>query len=110
ELTTDLRRIKEDGKLPKGTMLVPNVIGRLLMPITSLIAFYFFFRGHNLPGGGFVGGLIFATGVITQFIISGMLWVESKSRIRPQNWLAVGLLLAGGAGVLPMLYGLPFLS
>ena len=110
ELTTDLRRIKEDGKLPKGTMLVPNVIGRLLMPITSLIAFYFFFRGHNLPGGGFVGGLIFATGVITQFIISGMLWVESKSRIRPQNWLAVGLLLAGVAGVLPMLYGLPFLS
>ncbi|WP_432787212.1 NAD(P)H-quinone oxidoreductase subunit 2, chloroplastic [Oligella sp. MSHR50489EDL] len=110
ELTTDLRRIKEDGKLPKGTMLVPNVIGRLLMPVTSLIAFYFFFRGHNLPGGGFVAGLIFATGVITQFIISGMLWVESKSRIRPQNWLAVGLLLAVGAGALPMLFGLPFLS
>jgi multicomponent K+:H+ antiporter subunit A len=110
ELTTDLRRIKEDGKLPRGTMLVPNVIARMLMPITSLIAFYFFFRGHNLPGGGFVGGLVFATGVITQFIVSGMLWVESKSRIRPQNWLAVGLLLAVGAGVLPMFFGKPFLT
>ena len=64
----------------------------------------------NLPGGGFVGGLVFATGVITQFIVSGMLWVESKSRIRPQNWLAVGLLLAVGAGVLPMFFGKPFLT
>ncbi|MDO5667262.1 MAG: monovalent cation/H+ antiporter subunit A [Alcaligenaceae bacterium] len=110
DLTTDLRRIKEDGKLPRGTMLVPNVIARLLMPVTSLIAFYFFFRGHNLPGGGFVGGLVFATGVITQFIVSGMLWVESKSRIRPQNWIAIGLLLAVSAGILPMFFGLPFLS
>lgn len=110
ELTTDLRRIKEDGKLPRGTMLVPNVIARLLMPITTLIAFYFFFRGHNLPGGGFVGGLIFATGVLTQFIVSGMLWVEDKSRIRPQNWLGFGLVLAVGAGLLPMLSGKPFLT
>ena len=39
-----------------------------------------------------------------------MLWVESKSRIRPQNWLAVGLLLAVGAGILPMFVGLPFLT
>ena len=110
ELTTDLRRIKEDGKLPKGTMLVPNVIARMLMPITTLIAFYFFFRGHNLPGGGFVGGLIFATGVLTQFIVSGMLWVEDKSRIRPQNWLGFGLVLALSAGILPMLFGKPFLT
>lgn len=110
DLSTDLRRVKEDGKLPRGTMMVPNVIARLLMPVISLIAFYFFFRGHNLPGGGFVGGLVFATGVITQFIVSGMLWVESKSRIRPQNWLGAGLLLAVGAGVLPMFFGLPFLS
>lgn len=110
ELTTDLRRIKEDGKLPRGTMLVPNVIARLLMPVTTLIAFYFFFRGHNLPGGGFVAGLIFATSVLTQFIVSGMLWVEAKSRIRPQNWLGLGLILAVSAGILPMLFGKPFLT
>lgn len=110
ELTTDLRRIKEDGKLPKGTMLVPNVIARLLMPVTTLIALYFFFRGHNLPGGGFVGGLVFATGILVQFIISGMLWVESKSRIRPQDWLGFGLILAVSAGVIPIFFGLPFLS
>lgn len=110
ELMPDLRRIKEDGALPKGTMLVPNVIARLLLPVTTLIAFYFFFRGHNLPGGGFVSGLVYATAILTQFIVSGMLWVESKSRIRPQNWVGIGLILAVGAGLLPMLQGLPFLT
>lgn len=110
ELTTDLRRIREDGKLPQGTMLVPNVIARWLLPITMLIAFYFFFRGHNLPGGGFVGGLVFAVAIIMQFIISGLIWVEAKSRIRPLYWLGAGLLLAVGAGILPMFFGLPFLT
>ena len=56
---------------------------------------YFLLRGHNQPGGGFVGGLIFATAVILQYMVGGVYWVESRSRLNPQNWIGIGLLAAG---------------
>lgn len=106
----DLAKIKENEALPRGTLLVPNVLVRLLMPMISLIAIFFFMRGHNLPGGGFIAGVIFAIGIIVQYMISGIHWVELRSRIKPQNWLATGLFMALSAGILPLFYGLPFLS
>ncbi len=80
------------------------------MPMINLIAIFFFMRGHNLPGGGFIAGVIFAIGIIVQYMISGIHWVELRSRIKPQNWLAAGLFMALSAGILPLFYGLPFLS
>ncbi len=106
----DLAKIKENEALPRGTLLVPNVLVRFLMPMISLIAIFFFMRGHNLPGGGFIAGVIFAIGIIVQYMISGIHWVELRSRIKPQNWLAAGLFMALSAGILPLFYGLPFLS
>ncbi len=106
----DLAKIKENEALPRGTLLVPNVLVRFLMPMINLIAIFFFMRGHNLPGGGFIAGVIFAIGIIVQYMISGIHWVELRSRIKPQNWLAAGLFMALSAGILPLFYGLPFLS
>ncbi|NEN75122.1 monovalent cation/H+ antiporter subunit A [Pelistega sp. NLN82] len=108
--TPDLAKIKENEALPRGTLLVPNVLVRLMVPLVSLIAVFFFLRGHNLPGGGFVAGVIFAIGIIVQYIISGIHWVELNSRVRPLDWLATGLLFAVIAGIWPLFYGLPFLS
>lgn len=106
----DLAKIKENEALPRGTLLVPNVLVRFLMPMISLITIFFFLRGHNLPGGGFIAGVIFAIGIIVQYMISGIHWVEMRSRIKPQNWLAAGLFLSVLAGLLPLFYDLPFLS
>ncbi|MDY3331429.1 MAG: monovalent cation/H+ antiporter subunit A [Pelistega sp.] len=106
----DLAKIKENEALPRGTLLVPNVLVRFIMPMIGLITVFFFLRGHNLPGGGFIAGVIFAIGIIVQYMISGIHWVEMRSRIRPQNWLAAGLFMALLAGVLPLFYGLPFLT
>ncbi len=108
--TPDLARIKENEELPRGTLLIPNVLARLLMPVIAMIAAFFFLRGHNYPGGGFVAGVTYAIGIIIHYMISGIHWVEMRSRIRPQNWLAVGLLLAVSTGLLPLAFGLPFLS
>lgn len=107
---SDLVPLHAHEGLPQGTLLVPNVLARLLMPIISLIAFYFFFRGHQLPGGGFIAGIIFALGVLIQYLISGIHWVELRSRIRPHYWLAFGLLAALLAALLPLAYGLPLLT
>ena len=96
--------------VPKGSMMVPTVLVRLLLPTAALISVYFLLRGHNQPGGGFVGGLIFATAVILQYMVGGVYWVESRSRLNPQNWIGIGLLFAGAAAVTAWLAYKPFLA
>lgn len=98
------------AKLPNGLMHIPAVLVRLLLPISTLISIYFLLRGHNLPGGGFIGGLIMATGIIAQYMVGGILWVEARPLIRPQAWIALGLLLAGTAAMAVWWVGKPLLS
>jgi multicomponent K+:H+ antiporter subunit A len=96
--------------LPRGYMRVPAVLGRLLMPVAGVISVFFLLRGHNAPGGGFVGGLVLATGFIVQYMVSGTLWIESRMRVHPQYAIGVGLLCAGGAGIAAWLASRNFLS
>ncbi len=96
--------------IPEGVMMVPAVLVRLLLPLAVLISLYFLLRGHNLPGGGFVGGLIMATAIILQYMVGGIIWVEARPRIHPQQWIGVGLLAAGTAALAVWWLDKPFLS
>jgi len=96
--------------LPRHPMLVPAVLVRLLLPLAALVSLFFLLRGHNLPGGGFVGGLIFATAIILQYVVGGVVWVESRQSIRPQRWIALGLLLAAGAALSAWWQGAPLMT
>ncbi len=96
--------------LPKGVMKVPSVLVRLLLPLAAMVSVYFLVRGHNLPGGGFVGGLIMATAIIIQYMVSGVVWVETRQRLHPQYWIAFGLLAAGSAAMGVWWAAKPFLS
>ena len=71
---------------------------------------YFLLRGHNAPGGGFVGGLVMSTAFVVQYMVSGTQWIETRMRIHPQYWISGGLLAAGGAGVSAWLWNLEFLT
>ncbi|AEC19164.1 putative monovalent cation/H+ antiporter subunit A [Pusillimonas sp. T7-7] len=96
--------------VPDGVMKLPAVLVRLLLPIAALISLYFLIRGHNLPGGGFVGGLIMATAIILQYMVGGVIWVEARPRIHPQYWIALGLLAAGTAAMSVWWAAKPFLA
>ena len=66
-------------------------------------------RGHNARGG-FVGGLIMATGVIAQYIVGGTIWVESRLNVHPLVLIGLGLLAAATAGLIAWSKSLPFLT
>ena len=93
-----------------GYLLVPGIYLRLLLPFMGVIAVYFFMRGHNLPGGGFVAGLIFAVAILVQYMLAGTIWVESHIQLRPHRWLGFGLLLACFTGLGAWWFGHPFLT
>jgi multicomponent K+:H+ antiporter subunit A len=93
-----------------GTMRTPAVLVRLLLPMAGLVSAYFLLRGHNAPGGGFVGGLVSAMAVIAQYMVGGTIWVESRLRVHPLVWIGLGLLAAAGAGIIGWWQSLPFLT
>lgn len=97
-------------QLEHGYLLVPSVYLRLLFPIMAVVAVYFFMRGHNLPGGGFVAGLTFSVAIIVQYMLAGTEWVEARLRLQPHRWLALGLLIACATGVGAWWFGHPFLT
>lgn len=94
----------------QGYLMIPGVFLRLLLPVISMVAIYFFMRGHNLPGGGFVAGLIFSTAIIIQYMVAGTVWVESQLHIQPHRWIAIGLLITAATGVGAWFLGYPFLT
>ena len=94
----------------RGYLLVPGIYMRLLLPFMGITAVYFFLRGHNLPGGGFVAGLIFSVAIIVQYMLAGTHWVETHLQLRPHRWLAYGLILACLTGLGAWIWGFPFLT
>ncbi|MBD8657334.1 monovalent cation/H+ antiporter subunit A [Oxalobacteraceae sp. CFBP 13730] len=93
-----------------GYLMIPAIYLRLLLPVMGVMAAYFFMRGHNLPGGGFVAGLIFATALIVQYMVAGTDWVESHLRLRPHRWISWGLFCACFTGIGAWFLGYPFLT
>lgn len=110
DIVTDLVKPRRADDAARGYMMVPAVIARLLMPVAIVLAMHFFLRGHNQPGGGFVAGLIVAIIMLTQYIASGTVWMEARTRLRPPRWIAAGLLLGALTGLGSVVVGYPFLT
>jgi multicomponent K+:H+ antiporter subunit A len=83
---------------------------RFILPVAIMIGVFIFLRGHNLPGGGFVAGLVVAIATVMQYMASGLAWTEERQRIAHHALIAAGVLVAAGAGVGSWLFGAPFLS
>jgi len=67
-------------------------------------------RGHDLPGGGFAGGVTLAIGFILQYLAAGTRWVESHLTILPLRWMGFGLCAALATGAGSVVVGHPFLT
>ncbi|MEO5732970.1 MAG: monovalent cation/H+ antiporter subunit A [Rubrivivax sp.] len=94
--------------------LMPQLVARLVLPLALLVSVHLFLRGHNLPGGGFIAGLVLALALVLQPVAHGNDWAEARlggQRGRSFNrWMARGLLLAVGTGVASFWFGAPFMT
>ena len=91
-------------------MEVPALMMTMLFPVSGAAAAFLLLRGHDLPGGGFVAGIVMAVAFILQYMARGTIWVEARLRVLPVRWMGIGLLLAVGVGAGAALFGRPFLS
>lgn len=79
---------------------------RVVVPMQCAFAVYLLLRGHNLPGGGFIGGLVLASALVLRVMVDA----RRAPKWDPIALAGVGLLLALGSAVLPLFSGLPFFT
>ena len=110
-----LLRFAADGRLDHEPVQPVNspifrTAARLLMPLLLLFSVFLLFRGHNQPGGGFVGGLIAAAAFALYGIAFGVQRARQALLVRPMTLLGAGLLIALLSGLPAVLRGQPFLT
>ena len=83
---------------------------RFLVALLLVFSVYMLLRGHNEPGGGFIGGLIGAVGFVIQAIACGTASARKALRVDPSNIAMAGLGVALAAGVFAALFGAPLFT
>jgi multicomponent Na+:H+ antiporter subunit B len=110
------------SKQPYGddTTVIARTVTRIASPIIFVTAIALLLQGHNLPGGGFIAGVLTAAGFALIYIIFGLDYVQDtllERDVEPtlgisrpalaadyRVMFALGLLVAVGAGVVSMAF------
>ncbi len=90
--------------------LMLQQIAKPMLPLALMVSAYIFLRGHNLPGGGFIAGLITSVALILQYVASGLVWTQDRIPVKYHNVIGLGLLFAVIAGAGSFAFGYPFLT
>jgi multicomponent Na+:H+ antiporter subunit B len=90
--------------------LILSTATRILLPLLLLYSIFLLLRGHNEPGGGFVGGLVAATGFALHALSYGVAATRHKMHVDPRVLVAWGLVIAIGSGCISVFAGRPFMT
>ncbi len=90
--------------------IIFRTTSRLLFPALIVLSIVLLYRGHNLPGGGFIGGLIAASAPVLILLSCGVTAASKSLKFSPEFYVALGLLTALTAALLPLASGLPFFT
>lgn len=82
---------------------------RWLFPIVMLVSVYVTFRGHNAPGGGFIGGLIAGSAFIIRYLaglrLTIRLSLKRRRILNPTTIIGIGLLISVVTACIPLVFG-----
>ena len=90
--------------------LILSTAARYLLPLLLLFSIFELLRGHNEPGGGFVGAMIASAAFALYAIAYDVDQARRSLRVPPIRLIGVGLLVAATSGVVPLLFGKPFMT
>ncbi|WP_102145296.1 Na+/H+ antiporter subunit A [Mycobacterium hubeiense] len=95
---------------PRHRSLVLEIATRIIFPLIMVLSAYFFFAGHNTPGGGFAGGLTAGLALVLRYLAGGRYELGETLPLDAGKILGVGLGLSAGTAVASLLLGAPVLS
>ncbi len=90
--------------------IILRTSSRLVLPAAIIFSLYVLLRGHNEPGGGFIGGLIAAAGLTVHALPRGRDALLATLRMSPKTLIGIGLTLALLSGVPALLLSTPYLT
>ncbi|MDV3125673.1 Na+/H+ antiporter subunit A [Mycobacterium sp. 21AC1] len=99
-----------DLRDPRYRSLVLEVATRVIFPLIMVLSAYFFFAGHNTPGGGFAGGLTAGLALVLRYLAGGRYELGETLPLDAGKILGTGLGLSAGTAVASVLMGAPALS
>jgi len=114
-------RVRRPERDPEGRAwsyaqqpLMLRMVARLVLPMALVVAAYVFWRGHNLPGGGFIAGLVAAVALVLQYMARGQERADAVLHggggRRFTRWIGIGLGIAWLTGVGAFVFDRPFLT
>ncbi|MDX9790077.1 MAG: Na+/H+ antiporter subunit B [Candidatus Kapaibacterium sp.] len=83
---------------------------RYIVPLMLLFSFFALLRGHNEPGGGFVGGLVAGIGYSLYSLAYGTRLAKKVLRFDPINIIITGLSIALISALIPLFFGFDFMT
>lgn len=78
---------------------------RLFLWIVAVLSVILLLRGHNLPGGGFIAGIVLSVGFIFYGIVFGSYAIQKIIKYNSRTWMGIGLLLVLISAIIPVLAG-----
>lgn len=84
--------------------IILTTVSKTLLPLLLLFSVFVLLRGHYLPGGGFIGGLIAAIAFVVHSFANGLQKTRHLLRIHPGFLIPVGLLIAILSAISPLLF------
>ena len=95
---------------PRHRSLVLEVATRVIFPLMMVLSVYFFFTGHNTPGGGFAGGLTAGLALVLRYLAGGRYELGEALPLDAGKVLGVGLGLSVSTAAASLFLGAPVLS
>lgn len=90
--------------------LILGTVTRFITPFLFVLSIFLLLRGHNEPGGGFVGGLVAASALAVHMMAFGEKAMRAVLRVDPRTLAGVGLVIAVLSGFPGLFLGQPFLT
>ncbi|MFH8251762.1 Na+/H+ antiporter subunit A [Microbacterium sp. B2969] len=92
---------------PENRSIMLEVIVRILFHTIIIVSLYVLFAGHNLPGGGFAGGLIAGMALVMRYVAGGRYELGAAAPTDAGRLLGVGMTLAVSCAIVPLLFNAP---